>query len=95
VLISSCRQQVLRQNINSHHETIAIELNRITTAATYAANCGLIVNAGHGLHYQNVQAIAALPEINELNIGHAIIAQAIFSGLEQAVREMKHILLST
>lgn len=70
------------------------EFNRIKNAATYAEKCGLIVNAGHGLHYQNVQQIAALPEINELNIGHSIIAQAIFCGLEEAVRQMKQILLS-
>ncbi|MDX1901063.1 MAG: pyridoxine 5'-phosphate synthase [Gammaproteobacteria bacterium] len=69
------------------------ELTRIATAAQFAAKCGLIVNAGHGLHYQNVQAIAALPEIHELNIGHAIIAQAIFLGLENAVREMKQLML--
>ncbi len=50
---------------------------------------GLKVNAGHGLHYTNVQAIAAIPEITELNIGHAIVAHAIFVGWENAVREMK------
>lgn len=70
------------------------EFQRIKNAAKYAEKCGLIVNAGHGLHYQNVQRIAALPEINELNIGHSIIAQAIFCGLEEAVRQMKQILLS-
>jgi pyridoxine 5-phosphate synthase len=50
------------------------------------------VNAGHGLHYHNVEAIAAIPEMNELNIGHAIIAQALFSGLEKAVRDMRDLL---
>ena len=50
---------------------------------------GLKVNAGHGLHYTNVQAIAAIPDITELNIGHAIVAHAIFVGWENAVREMK------
>ena len=50
------------------------------------------MNAGHGLHYHNVEAIAQIPQINELNIGHAIIAQALFSGLEGAVRDMKQLL---
>ncbi|MBT0730028.1 pyridoxine 5'-phosphate synthase [Rosenbergiella nectarea] len=65
------------------------ELERIRTAVSYAASKGLRVNAGHGLTYHNVQAIAALPEIYELNIGHAIIGRALFSGLADAVREMK------
>ncbi|SEQ85667.1 pyridoxine 5'-phosphate synthase [Rosenbergiella nectarea] len=65
------------------------ELERISTAVSYAASKGLRVNAGHGLTYHNVQAIAALPEIYELNIGHAIIGRALFSGLADAVREMK------
>jgi len=65
------------------------ELQRLTEAARHAASLGLKVNAGHGLHYHNVTAIARLPEIYELNIGHAIVAQAIFSGIGQAVRDMK------
>ncbi|WP_145571965.1 pyridoxine 5'-phosphate synthase [Yersinia bercovieri] len=65
------------------------ELVRITKAATYAASKGLKVNAGHGLTYHNVQPIAALPEIHELNIGHAIIGQAVMTGLAAAVSEMK------
>ncbi|MEE9452460.1 MAG: pyridoxine 5'-phosphate synthase [Gammaproteobacteria bacterium] len=64
------------------------ELQRIITAAQYASDKGLIVNAGHGLHYHNVQAIAAIPQIHELNIGHAIIARALFGGMGAAVREM-------
>lgn len=67
------------------------ELARIAEAARYASP-KLIVNAGHGLHTHNVQAIAALPEIYELNIGHALIAQAIFSGLGPAIRDMKSIM---
>lgn len=67
----------------------AQELTRIQEAVHYARNAGLVVNAGHGLHYDNVQAIAAIPEINELNIGHSIIAQAIFDGLETVVKKMK------
>ncbi|WP_239954167.1 pyridoxine 5'-phosphate synthase [Pantoea sp. Z09] len=65
------------------------ELARIRHAATFAAGLGLKVNAGHGLTYHNVQPIAALPEMHELNIGHAIIGRALFSGLADAVREMK------
>ncbi|CNL34721.1 pyridoxine 5'-phosphate synthase [Yersinia frederiksenii] len=65
------------------------ELVRITKAVTYAANKGLKVNAGHGLTYHNVQLIAALPEIHELNIGHAIIGQAVMTGLAAAVTDMK------
>lgn len=68
---------------------IKTELQRIASAATYAASKGLKVNAGHGLTYHNVQAIAALPEMHELNIGHAIIGQAVMSGLSAAVAEMK------
>lgn len=64
------------------------ELERIIQGAQYAANKGLIVNAGHGLHLQNVAAIAAIPQINELNIGHSIIAESVFVGLEQAVIDM-------
>ena len=65
------------------------ELERIQHAASYAHAAGLQVNAGHGLHFHNVQAICAIPEIVELNIGHAIIAQAVFSGLAQTVAELK------
>lgn len=67
----------------------AAELERIKAAARYGASLGLRVNAGHGLHYENVQAVAAIPELYELNIGHAIVAQAVFVGWEAAVREMK------
>ncbi len=69
------------------------ELMRIREAAHYAASLGLKVNAGHGLTYHNVQPIAALPEMHELNIGHAIIGRAVMSGLPEAVREMKQLLL--
>ncbi|MNO03601.1 Pyridoxine 5'-phosphate synthase [compost metagenome] len=55
---------------------------------------GLKVNAGHGLHYTNVQAIAAIPDIVELNIGHAIVAHAVFVGWQNAVREMKAIMIA-
>lgn len=69
------------------------ELARIVSAAQFAAQSGLIVNAGHGLNYQNVQAIARIPQINELNIGHGIVARAVFMGLEAAVREMKRLMV--
>ena len=62
-------------------------------AAKYAQAKGLQVNAGHGLHYHNTAAVAALPELVELNIGHAIIARAVLVGLDQAVRDMKAIML--
>jgi len=65
------------------------ELERIKKGATYAASKGLKVNAGHGLTYHNVLPIAALPEMHELNIGHAIIGQAVIDGLASAVHEMK------
>ena len=68
------------------------ELQRIVTAVARGKKLGLQVNAGHGLNYQNVGAIAALPDVGELNIGHAIIARAVFSGLQEAVREMKRLM---
>ena len=68
------------------------ELQRIREAAEYAAHLGLIVNAGHGLHYHNVKPIAAISVFHELNIGHAIIARAIFCGLKEAVREMRQLM---
>ncbi len=74
-------------------EIQAAELERIKKGVSYALSCGLKVNAGHGLHYQNVQAIVAIGGISELNIGHAIVAQAIFDGWEKAVRDMKALLV--
>jgi pyridoxine 5-phosphate synthase len=67
----------------------AQELARLAEAVRLAASHGLIVHAGHGLHYHNVQPVAALPQIVELNIGHAIIARALFTGLGSAVADMK------
>ena len=64
------------------------ELERLREAAAAAAAAGLTVAAGHGLDYPNVQAVARLPQVEELNIGHAIISRAVFSGLERAVRDM-------
>ena len=68
------------------------ELSRIRTAINIASNLPLRINAGHGLHYHNVSAVAALPGIAELNIGHSIIARAVFTGLGTAVSEMKRII---
>lgn len=70
------------------------ELARIKAAVELAAGLGLQVNAGHGLHYHNVQTIAAIPAVEELNIGHAIIARAVFTGLTEAVGEMKRLMVS-
>lgn len=65
------------------------ELKKISAAASYADDLGIMVNAGHGLTYHNVAAIAALPEMHELNIGHSIIGRAVFDGLARAVKDMK------
>lgn len=70
------------------------ELKRVIDAANYAHQLGLIVNAGHGLHIENVQAIAAIPVINELNIGHSIVARALFIGMQRAVEEMKALMVA-
>jgi pyridoxine 5-phosphate synthase len=72
---------------------LAAELERIKLGVRAGVRRGLRVNAGHGLHYTNVQPIAAIQEIHELNIGHAIVAQALFVGWEHAVREMKAIMV--
>lgn len=68
------------------------ELKKIAAAAAYASDLGITVNAGHGLTYHNVAAIAAIPEIYELNIGHAIVGRAVFDGLSKAVADMKAIM---
>jgi pyridoxine 5-phosphate synthase len=72
----------------------AHELERIRAAAAHAHALGIQVNAGHGLHYHNVQDIVAIPGIVELNIGHAIIAESVFIGLDAAVRKMKALLVT-
>ena len=68
-------------------------LHTLQQAASYARSAGLQVNAGHGLHYHNSAAIAAIPELVELNIGHAIIARAVLVGLDTAVRDMKALMM--
>ncbi|MDN3518557.1 pyridoxine 5'-phosphate synthase [Aquisalimonas lutea] len=70
-------------------ETRRDELDRVRAGVELGLEEGLIVNAGHGLHYHNTEAIAAIAGIHELNIGHGIIARAVLAGLEQAVRDMK------
>lgn len=76
---------------NEHQ--MQIELTKLQDGIRYAHSQGLKVNAGHGLHYHNVKPIAAMPEIIELNIGHAIIARAAFDGLHAAVADMKRLML--
>jgi pyridoxine 5-phosphate synthase len=70
----------------------AREFERLRNAAKIAASIGLTVNAGHGLNYHNVEPVAAIPEIIELNIGHAIVARSIVDGLAKAVRDMKELM---
>jgi pyridoxine 5-phosphate synthase len=69
------------------------QLNQIRNSVQIAGDLGLRVNAGHGLHYHNTGPVAALPGIEELNIGHAIVSRAVLSGLQEAVREMKNLIL--
>ena len=73
--------------------TTSSEFKTIKGMCIHANNLGLVVNAGHGLNYHNVQAIAKLPQIHELNIGFAIIAKSVFDGLPKAVQDMKKLML--
>lgn len=73
-------------------ERLRVAIADIENAAIYAAKSGLLVAAGHGLNYQNVQTIAALPNIIELNIGQSIIARSVWTGLEEAIKEMKRLI---
>jgi pyridoxine 5-phosphate synthase len=68
------------------------ELDKIMAAAEQGATADLQINAGHGLHYHNVERIALIPQVRELNIGHAIVARALFTGMGAAVREMKRLI---
>jgi len=82
------------QYANLQNESARIkELNSIKNAVDFAHEAGLIVNAGHGLHYNNVQEIAAIKNIFELNIGHSIVAEALFVGWEKAIKNMKKIII--
>ena len=78
---------------NSTGDVFVRERERIRKAVAYGRSKGLIVNAGHGLTYHNVHHIAAIPGVHELNIGHAIVAQALFVGWHQAVAEMKRLMV--
>jgi len=73
-------------------DQIETELLRIQKASKYASNIGMRVFAGHGLNYDNVKAIAAIPEIEELNIGHFLVAQSVYMGMEKAVKTMIQII---
>ena len=79
---------------DAHGASAAHELDRIRTAAAHAARRGLVVHGGHGLNYHNVEPIAAIEELVELNIGHAIVAQAVFDGFAAAVAKMKALLVA-
>jgi pyridoxine 5-phosphate synthase len=80
---------VYAESLGSHRAT---ELERLHAAARLAASLGMEVHAGHGLNYHNVQPVAAIRDIVELNIGHSIVARALFDGLAPAVREMKQLM---
>lgn len=92
----ACKAPFIELHTGAYAQAVGEEQRRqrdiLAHAATFAAQCGLKVNAGHGLHYHNVQAIAAIDELYELNIGHAIIARSVICGLATAVQEMKQLL---
>jgi len=92
-----CGAPVIELHTGHYADTVGdeqiAEFERIKAMATYAHSIGLQVNAGHGLTMENTIAIAELPEIVELNIGHSIIARAVFIGLEAATREMKDLMV--
>ena len=74
---------------NATGPTRAAELARLVAAARLAAQAGLVVNAGHGINYVNIAEVRTIPDLHELNIGHAIMSRALLTGLAEAVREMK------
>ena len=78
--------------LDGDHEKVASELRRITDMAALAAKNGIEPHAGHGLTFENVQPIAAIPQIAELNIGHYLIGEAVFTGLENAIRRMRELM---
>jgi pyridoxine 5-phosphate synthase len=88
----ACGAPVVELHTGSYAEaddaSLAQELQRIVAAAEHGDSIGLQVNAGHGLHYENVRPVAAIRQLQELNIGHAIVAKALFVGLDRAVRDM-------
>ncbi len=78
---------------NASREGRGEQLQRLGRAASLGREIGLAVHAGHGLTYENVSAVAAIPEIEELNIGHSVVSRAVFVGMERAVREMLQIVM--
>lgn len=88
----SCGAPVVELHTGSYADAEATEtereFQRIVSASEYGASIGLQMNAGHGLHYKNVKPIARIPQLQELNIGHAIVAHALFVGLDKAVKDM-------
>jgi pyridoxine 5-phosphate synthase len=88
----ACGAPVVELHTGSYADAAAgaveSEYQRIVRAAEYGDSIGLQVNAGHGLHYENVRRIVEIPQLVELNIGHSIVAQALFDGLDKAVRDM-------
>ncbi len=87
-----CGAAVVELHTGRYADGIVGELAKLQHAATYAATLGLEVHAGHGLNYQNVQPVAAIPEIMELNIGHFLMGEALFAGLPNAIREMRRLM---
>jgi len=89
---TGCGAPVVELHTGSYADAIEAnvesEYRRIVTAAEYGDSIGLQMNAGHGLHYQNVKPIVHIPQLVELNIGHSIVAKALFVGLEQAIKDM-------
>jgi pyridoxine 5-phosphate synthase len=83
------------QYSNAKGKLLNVELDKIREAVQYADSLGLEVHAGHGLNYQNVSNIVKIPKLVELNIGHSIISRALFVGLNQAIREMKTLLVKS
>ena len=82
-----------RRHQRDGEQEMRTQVQRIRDAAALASSLGLAVHAGHGLTYEYVPLVASIPEIEELNIGHSVVSRALFTGMEQAVREMKDIIV--
>lgn len=96
---AACGAPVVELHTGTYADTLdrnqqAIELDRIREAAEFGDRLGLTIHAGHGLHYHNVQPVAAIDTIVELNIGHAIVARSVFDGIDKAVADMKALMLA-
>ena len=95
---TACGARIIELHTGAYAEardvnTLGLEIDRLKAGIAQAVAAGCRVNAGHGLHYGNVTPIAALPGIAELNVGHAIVARAVFDGWEKAVRDMKALMV--